>query len=247
MNNTEIAIIGTGRFGQFWARHLSEFCTISCYDTNQENLIKAEKYARPESLKSCLTKPYIFLTIPIHSIPGFLSENRENFVPETVIIDCASVKTPVLKWFSEHIPEKVFFAASHPLFGPDSAGEGLDQHLITLIPGHIPFTRYRFLVDLFDTKLNLTVLNMTAEEHDRMMAYNLSLMHHIGRTFDQMHISRIPLMMDNMKKISDISEVVMRDSDELFTDFYRLNPFAQAIRDEFLDSFHQVEKKLITE
>jgi len=246
MNNadTTLALIGMGRFGQFWARHLSHHFPVYCFDANKHRMQESEVFAIPDSLENCLKKPYIFLTLPIHSIPDFLRKNRKKMQAGTVIIDCASVKEIILEWFRSYIPEEVSYVASHPLFGPDSAQSGLKGHAVTLIPGRVPFVHYRFLVDLFKIKLELTVLNMTAVEHDRMMAYNLSLMHHIGRTFDRMKISRIPLVMSNLQKIKTMSEIVMRDSDELFEDFYKLNPYAGEIRDDFMTQFNIITRNV---
>ena len=246
MNNTDvkIALIGMGRFGQFWAQHIARHFPVYCFDKNKNRLQEAEAYAIPDSLENCLQKHYVFLTLPIHVIPDFLKSNRKKLQAGTVIIDCASVKEIILEWFRLYIPPDVSYAASHPLFGPDSAQGGLKGHAVALIPGRIPFNHYHFLVELFKKKLELTVLNMTAAEHDRMMAYNLSLMHHIGRTFDRMKISCIPLLMSNLQKIKNMTEIIMRDTDELFEDFYNLNQYADEIRDDFISHFQNIGDRL---
>jgi prephenate dehydrogenase len=240
-----LALIGMGRFGQFWARHLSRFYPVSCFDINKSRLKESEAFAEPDSLENCLRKPYIFLTMPIHTTRDFLQKNRKKFQDGTVIIDCASVKEIILEWFRTYIPEGVYYAASHPLFGPDSAYSGLKGHAVALMPGRIPFFHYRFLVNLLTKKLELTVLNMSASEHDRMMAYNLSLMHHIGRTFDSMKISRIPVVMSNLQKVKTMTEIVMRDSDELFEDFFQLNRYAGEICDDFISHFGEISARLV--
>jgi len=235
----EFAIIGAGRFGIFWGSHLAAHYPTSFYDSNpgiRANTVPAGKW---QSLKQCLRKDYIFLTMPIGRIPAFLENHAGQIRKGSVVIDCASVKIPILAWFEKYIPAGVFYLASHPLFGPDSARSGLQDHLLTLMPGYVPLENYNFLVQLFTSKLHLNVLSMSADEHDRLMAYNLSLVHHLGRTLNELGIAKLPLRMAGMKKLSEISQIVMNDSEELFRDFYRFNPYSARLRDNFLEVFRK--------
>jgi prephenate dehydrogenase len=233
----EFAVIGAGRFGIFWGNHLAAHYATSFYDSNSG----INQGLRPagcwQTLKQCLCKDYIFLTIPIGQIPVFLKNHARQIKKGSVLIDCASVKLPVLAWFEKYISPDVYYIASHPLFGPDSARLGLQNHLLALMPGHVPLEHYNFLVQLFTRKLHLNVLSMSADEHDRLMAYNLSLVHHLGRTLYELGVAKLPLRMASMKKLSEISQIVMNDSEELFRDFYRFNPYSVKLRDDFLAVF----------
>ncbi len=239
-NSTDFAVIGAGRFGAFWAKHLSNFYPVSICDIDTERKDVVERFAQWDDLTSCLGKKYIFLTIPIRQITPFIRQNIKLFQAGTTIIDCASIKEPVMNWIMEELPPHTFYIASHPLFGPDSARAGLKDHLITLIPGRVPYDIYDFLVKFFENELQLRVENIPAAEHDRLMAYNLSLIHHLGRTFDGMNISRIPLMMDSLNKLNSITKVVMNDSEELFVDFYTFNRFSQEVTDQFKEQFEAI-------
>ena len=243
-NDHDFAVIGAGRFGSFWARHLSNYYTVSVYDTDEKRKRAVEEFATWDTLNNCLKKRYIFLTIPIRQIVPFLQDNKREFAPGSVVIDCASIKEPVIGWMESELPENVFYIASHPLFGPDSARLGLKDHIITLIPGRVPYEMYNFLVRFFRDQLQLRVENMAAAEHDRLMAYNLSLIHHLGRTFNGMQISRIPLMMDSLGKLNSIARVVMNDSEELFRDFYTFNRFSEEVRQSFQDNFSKILSSL---
>ena len=163
--------------------------------------------------------------------------------PGTTLIDCASVKIAVVEWFRKFLPETVYYVASHPLFGPDSGTGGIAGQKITLSPGRIPFQKYRFLVELFD-RMGLLVVSITPEEHDKLMAYNLSLIHHLGRTFHDMQIDKLSLVMANLEHMNWISRVASNDSLELFQDFYRYNPFAEVVRDNFLSNFHKISSRI---
>ena len=242
----EFSIIGAGRFGCFWGQHLSRFFPVSFYDSDESRKHVVEPYGSWAPLKECLNKDFIFLTIPIRKVEGFLREHIGDFKPGSVLLDCASVKMVVLEWFQKLLPENIYFAATHPLFGPDSARNGLEGHTIALIPGRIPFSQYHFLVNLFSEGMKLRALNISAEEHDRLMAYNLSLIHHLGRTFDDMHISQVSLKMASLDKLNHIARVTMKDSEELFYDFYHFNPFAREVEENFLSSFQKVSRNIQT-
>ena len=238
--NIEFAIIGAGRFGTFWGRHLSRLYPTCIYDSDESKKSAIERFATWGTLEESLTKKFIFLTIPIGRLEAFIKENREKFQPGTVLIDCASVKAPVMRWFSKYLPDDLYYVASHPLFGPDSAKHRLKEHLMVLIPGQVPYGEYRFLVTLLSEQLGLQVYNMTAEEHDELMSFNLNLVHHLGRTLHDMGISRLPLMMSGLKKLDEIVTVVMNDTQELFFDFNKYNPHATDILNQWDKSFKKI-------
>ena len=100
---------------------------------------------------------------------------------------------------------------------------------------------FRQIADIFSEDLKLNILNMTAEKHDLLMAYNLSFIHHLGRTFHKMEIFKLPLLMAGLEKLNHISGVVMNDSDELFHDFYKYNVFAKNVKNKFIDSFSSID------
>jgi len=244
-NPIEIAVIGTGRFGRFWVKHLYKYFPVYIYDVDPSGKDDLAAFAKWTNLDICLEKQYIFLTIPIRQIAPFLKENKHKLRNETVLIDCASIKVPVMEWFEKELPDDVYYIASHPLFGPDSARTGLKDHIISLIPGRIPYAKYDFLVKFFSEKLGLRVENIPADEHDRLMAYNLSLIHHLGRTFHGMNLSRIPLMMDSLNKLNSISKVVMNDSEELFCDFYQFNKYSKEVDELFENEFDKIIEGLL--
>ena len=236
----EFAIIGAGRFGLFWGKQLSKFYPVSFYDIDNSQIKLVESIGKWEDLSECLKKQFIFLTLPIRNIEEFLKHNSSEIAPGSVIIDCASVKIAVLGWLEKYIPPQNFYISCHPLFGPDSAKNSLEGQSITMIPGRVPYSKYNFLVEIFSNQLHLNVLTMSAKEHDNLMAYNLCLIHHLGRTFSELQIYKLPIMMAALQKINGIADVVTNDSDELFEDFYRFNPYAKDLEKEFLTVFKSI-------
>jgi prephenate dehydrogenase len=244
-NKTEFAVIGAGRFGQFWARQLSRYYPVSIFDLDHSKEHQIKRFAAWQPLEICLQKKYIFMTIPIGRLQEFLIQNSQKIKAGSVVIDCASVKVPVIKWFKSYLPQDVYYVASHPLFGPDSARLKLRGHLMVMLPGQVPYREYQFLVKLLTKKLGLQIYNMTAEEHDDLMAYNLNLVHHLGRTLHDLGISRLPLMMSGLTKLNEIVSVVMNDTDELFHDFYKYNPYAGGLMQKWAKSYERISRSIV--
>ncbi len=236
----EFAIIGAGRFGCFWGEHLSRHFPVWVYDVDADRREAAETFGAWAPLLECLRKDVVILTIPIRSIHGFLKEHARRIPPGTVVMDCASVKSVVLEWLEELLPSDVHYLATHPLFGPDSAARGLAGHTLAMMPGRIPDHLIEFFTRFFSRTLKLNLLTIPAEEHDRLMAYNLSLMHHLGRALHEMGIEELPLKMASMQHAQFIARVAINDSQELFEDFCRFNPYAGEVRETFLQAFERV-------
>ena len=239
-NKIKLSVIGHGRFGSFWAAHLSHHYPVFVYDTNPERNKSGHKNVINAPLEKCLSNDYIFLTISIRNIRTFLTQNYKLIKPGSVLIDCASVKVPVLDWFKDHLPQDVYYVASHPLFGPDSAKNKLRENIIMVMPGQVPLGDYQRLIQFFTRNLGLQVYNLTADEHDEMMAYNLNLVHFLGRALDDLGITKLPIMMSSLSKLNDIVKVVMNDTTELFLDFYKYNPYAGKVKDPWLKSFQEI-------
>ncbi|MFC2133640.1 prephenate dehydrogenase/arogenate dehydrogenase family protein [Bacteroidota bacterium] len=246
-SNIEIAVIGLGRFGLFWAEELSKYAPIYCYDTDESKIELVKSFGSFVTLGECFKKDFIFITIPIRETEKFLRINSENFKPKTVLVDCSSVKIEIQKWYEQFVPNNVEYTLLHPLLGPDSAKENLTGHAIAHTGGRIKTDNWNYLYDLFKSKMGLNLIEMTPNDHDRTMAYNLSLVHLLGRTLNELSICDIPLKMNALKHLSQTTEFVMNDKLELFQDFFRYNPFAEEIREQFIKSFNFIGEKYLVD
>ena len=85
---------------------------------------------------------------------------------------------------------------------------------------------------------------MSAHQHDELMAYNLNLVHYLGRALNDLGIARLPLLMSSLDKLNQIVGVVMNDSQELFYDFYKYNPFAYKIHKKWLKAVTVINKRI---
>ncbi|MGE5380634.1 MAG: prephenate dehydrogenase/arogenate dehydrogenase family protein [Methylocystaceae bacterium] len=72
----------------------------------------------------------IFICSPLPTIPDMLARIRPTLKPGTVVTDVGSVKSPVMRWFTELLPAGVAGIGGHPMAGSDKSG-------ITAADGHL--------------------------------------------------------------------------------------------------------------
>ncbi len=238
-----ISVIGLGRFGSFWAREISKSANVFTYDINHEKLSSSSKFATPTSLNEALEKDYIILTIPIREIENFVRQNGDKIKSDSILIDSASVKTPVVDWFEKLLPSNVNYFFTHPLFGPDSGSAGLKGLSITLLPGKINYGKYLEFVKMLEL-LGLNILTLSPEEHDYLMAYNLNLIHLLGRSLALMNISSISLKMNALTYLNRMSHYVVNDSKILFEDFFAYNPYSGKIASDIKKNIDKIISEL---
>ena len=230
-----VSIIGAGRFGTFWGKELSIIADVVYYDRegNSVGLKRA-------SLKECFERRFIFLAIPISEVENFVAENGVKIAQNSILIDLSSVKMHPEKCFERYLPERNGFILAHPLFGPDSASGGVKGHRMAVTLFKCPKEAENEFRALLTAHLGVEIVELSSGEHDRLMALNLSLMHHLGRAFNLMGIEEVTLKMRSLTEISKISRFVMNDREQMFKDFYKYNPYSQLVKEEFLEAFLKV-------
>ena len=240
---SQISVIGQGRFGRFWAEQLGKVADVFVFDVDSARAESSAHFAVPVTLDEALTKDYIVLTIPIREIKNFISANADKISVKSILVDSASVKSVVVEWYEKYLPKDIDYIFSHPLFGPDSGSKGLAGLSITLFPGKVNYGKYKVFVNLME-QLQLNILTLSPEEHDFQMAYNLNLIHLLGRALDKMNIASIPLKMNALTYLNRMSHYVVNDSQILFEDFFAFNPFAEKIISDLQRELENVIKNL---
>jgi len=233
MNN--VGILGLGRFGAFWATVLSHSYTV--YGFNRST--RANPPCALVSLEELCRLPVIFICVPIRTVPEMLKKMAPMLAPGTLIVDTCSVKMEPVRWMREFLPESVNLLATHPMFGPESAKEGLTGLPLMMHPVRMQAAQYDEWAHYFRS-LGIMVVEMTPEEHDRQAALSQALTHMIGRTLNTMGIDETPIGTLWYRKLLAICRQVAKDSPELFLDMQTLNPYAAEMRRDFESSWKAV-------
>jgi prephenate dehydrogenase len=143
----------------------------------------------------------------------------------------------------ERLPAHVPILATHPMFGPDSAADTLQGMKIALCPVRIEPALLRKIRDYLKEK-QLTVIETTAEDHDRQIAVSLSLTHFIGRSLADFGAEPLSIDTEGYKRLLHILGVVEHDTWQLFVDMNRYNPYATGTREAFLAAADKINREL---
>lgn len=124
----------------------------------------------------------VILAIPVDAGRQLLPLLLDTVKTDQVIIDMGSTKEGICKIANAH-PNRKRFVASHPIAGTENAGpsaafDGLFDKKITIIcDGYKSDITALKLCEKLYSVLNMKILTMSAEEHDRHIAYVSHLSH----------------------------------------------------------------------
>lgn len=222
----QLAIIGFGAFGRLIARHLRDHLPICVCDpvarTNDLPQVDLVAAAR------C---PIVVLAVPLSGMEAVLHAIAPHLAPGALVIDVASVKIRPAQLMREILPDHAQIVASHPLFGPESARDGLAGHRIAWCP--LRRNGHRRAAALL-RHLGPRVLPTTPDGHDREMAVVQGLTHLIARSLSELGEMPDRLTTASFQRLTEAAAMVRDDSPELLRTILAENPHAAEIRHRFL-------------
>lgn len=238
----EIGILGFGRFGQFLAKILKKKNKIYVYDIIKKRSKMAEKLGVSFlNLEEILKKKLIILAIPISEMENVLKKIKDKVGKGQIIMDVLSVKEYPVSLMKRYLPQQVEILASHPLFGPDSAKEGLEGLQIVFYPLRIKEKNLKKIKKMF-RGLKLKIIEATPQEHDRQTALSLCLVHFIGRALEEMKLPSLKMTTLGYQKLISVFKMAKNDSLKLFQDIQKYNRFAKIYRQRFLKALLKLNK-----
>ncbi len=242
----KIGIYGYGAFAKLMAEILSEYFEVLVYSRSLK-VGEKDEFADYVSEKELAEKAdALILSLPVQFLEGALADFAQQNppAPQTPIIDVSSVKVFPLQIIKKHFPQNPILG-THPIFGPQSVKKhGLTGSKIVLCNESFDKKLYdsvkRFLLD----KLALQVLEKTAQEHDKEMAYAQGITHMIGRALAELKIPDLDTSTFSYQHLLDLKELLKDDSWELFESIQKYNPHTESVRADFLSTLESLEKKL---
>jgi len=211
-----VAIVGYGRFGRVLKRLLKDdFSLIIVTRENPKEIQKAE---------------VVFYAVPISSFEKVLKSHQKYFKDDHLLIDVLSVKVYPKKVFEKILKGKKTQAMlTHPMFGPDSSKNGFLGLPIVLNQFKASSQNYQFWKDFFQKK-GLRVVELKAEEHDKMAAYSQGVTHFIGRLLQKFNFKKTPIDTLGARKLQEVMEQTCNDTWQLFFDLQTFNPYTKTMR-----------------
>lgn len=235
------SLFGFGRFGKLFYKFFKDDFEFSIYDKSSSDQEIQEFFNLKE------VKPYklekseiIFLAVPISEIESITKEIKNSINRNTLVIEMCSVKIYPQKVLKKHLPKNPI-AGIHPLFGPDSVKDSLKNHQVIVIENELKTQKMNYVLDAFKRK-GLKIFTMTADEHDKLMAYTLCLTQFIGRALGKL---KLPDKSIGTKGYFDLLDIVSRtnnDTFQLFLDMNKYNPYSKEMREKVINEFINLNK-----
>ena len=238
-----IGIIGYGRFGKLVSHYLSRDLSVYVYNRSDKSSEIVRTGAQPASLEKVCQQDIVIPCVPISAFRDNLRSMAPLLKSDCLVIDVCSVKEYPVQWMKEELPESVYILATHPMFGPDSAADTLQDRKICLCKVRVPKNMYDKIKKYLILK-GLIVIEATPQEHDEQIATSLSLTHFIGRTLSKWGAVPLDIDTEGYKRLLRILDVVERDTWQLFEDMHRYNPYAKDKRIAFTNIMLEINSKL---
>lgn len=239
MKKQKIAIIGYGRFGSLLAEILKPFGELHVISDRKIKQAGIKQIDYP-GLKEI---DWVIPAVPISALEATLKKIKPFLKKGSLVMDVCSVKVYPCRWLKKHLSKDVELLGTHPMFGPDSAKNGLDGLQIVVCPLRISEKRLVDVLAIFK-KLKLKIIETTPENHDKQGAFNLSLVHFLGRALPGSGVKTQSIVTKGYERLLEVSNNVNNDTWQLFFDMQKFNPYSQSLRSKFIKELNRIEDKI---
>ena len=224
------------------ARHLAPFFDVSVCDQNDFRGEAEMIGAAWSDFETTVGRKNVVFAVPLAAFESVLSRAVPYLQTDAVCFDVCSVKMKPLELMREYLPETVEIIGTHPLFGPQSGREGIENLRIALCP--LRTSRKEEIKNFLTDKLKLKVYEKSPAEHDREMAHVQALTHFVARALDELHVEESELATVSYEELMRAARLVSEDSWELFQTIEQGNPFAEPKRKAFISKLVELENRL---
>jgi|TARA_B100000123_G_scaffold172303_1_gene127782 arogenate dehydrogenase (NADP+) len=230
-----VSIIGFGRFGAMLHSLLSKGFEVDVFDKNSIDNSDVNEV----SLEDALQNETIFIAVPIRDFENLVKDISKKISSGKTVIDVCSVKVFPKKVMLDNLSNETDIIATHPLFGPDSLKDS--GSVMTMESVRNTFGRYDFWKNYFESQ-NISIEEISAEEHDMMAARSQGLTHFVGRVIDDFGTNQTRIDTEGYKALHKLVNQTCNDTWELFEDIQNFNPFTEKMISELNESFEKISE-----
>jgi prephenate dehydrogenase len=241
----KIAIIGFGRFGQFWAKTLKPFGEVIVFDKSDMSTEAKRIGVRLETfdnLSQLSRVQLVFIAVSIRATEMVIKQIAPFIGKKTIVADVCSVKVLPCKWLQKHLANSQT-VGTHPMFGPDSAKSGLRGKQVVICSLNISKANLSKIKKIFEA-MELSVIEVSPEKHDRESAFSLAMVHFLGRGLDQLELDKIQIKTKGFERLLELKGNVTHDSWQLFEDMQKFNPYAKEARKALTKALSRLDKQI---
>lgn len=165
--------MGAGKMGSFFIDLLSFDHEVGVYEKDPKRLrftYNCQRFRTLDEVRDFKPELVINAVTVKYTVPAF--EEVLPYLPKDCIIsDISSVKTGLKDWYDK---SGFRYVSTHPMFGPTFANlnQLSEENAIIITEGD--YMGRIFFKDLY-SKLGLNIYEYTFEEHDKTVAYSLSI------------------------------------------------------------------------
>ena len=168
-----ILVLGAGKMGSFFLDLLSFGHETAVYEKNPERLrftFNTLRFTSLEEIEDFKPELVINAVTVKYTIPAF-REVIPHLPEDCIISDIASVKTGLKEFYTECGHR---YVSTHPMFGPTFANLNQLSQENAIVISEGDYMGRIFFKDLYQ-RLGLSIYEYTFEEHDKTVAYSLSI------------------------------------------------------------------------
>ncbi|WP_297800595.1 prephenate dehydrogenase [uncultured Brevundimonas sp.] len=235
-----LGLIGYGAFGKLTAQHLSAHFDVRAFDPA---MAQGDDHAAKVDLAEAAGCPVVILAVPVGVLEQTLVEIAPLLTDGALVIDVGSVKVKPAEAMQRLLPEHVRIVGTHPLFGPQSAKEGLSGLRIAVCEVRGAKDAHR-LAAWCRKELGLKVFNVSPEDHDREAATVQGLTHLIAKVLLNMEPLPTRMTTASFERVMQGVDMVRHDSPAVYQAIERDNPFAAGVRERFFSLFDEARSEL---
>lgn len=236
---SSIGLIGFGAFARLIARHAPADARLLAYDvcetaTDGYTVCKA-------TLAEVAGCDLVVIAAPVAATAQICQTISPMLRPGALVVDVGSVKVKPAADMLAHLPAHVEIAGLHPLFGPQSAGDGVAGHRVVLCPLR---GRRSLRLAAVLRRMGLQVQIATPEAHDREMAMVQGVTHMIGRLVAQIDndgaAGRSRMATRSFALLMQAVDMVRHDNPAVFDAIVLANPYVSDVQDQFFAAADQM-------
>ncbi|PSL19707.1 prephenate dehydrogenase [Shimia abyssi] len=228
-----LGLIGFGGFGRLMAGALCPHMDILVCDPAYVGAVLDTGQALPMgTLEDAAQCDIVVLCIPVARVPHLCARLAPLLKPGTLVVDVGSVKVEPMRVMDELLPSHVDIVGTHPLFGPQSARDGIAGHKIAVCP--LRGVRWRSVAG-FLRRIGLDVIVTTPEAHDREAAMVQGLTHLIAKVLAGMGPLPERMTTASFEHLRAAIGMVQDDPPTVLHAIETANPYAADIRSAFFE------------
>jgi prephenate dehydrogenase len=236
-----LGIIGFGAFGRLAAHHLAPYFHLCAYDPGLRESERVDG-VRLVDLRTASISDVVVLATPVNRLAEAVAAVSPHLRAGALVLDVGSVKSVPAHIMRQGLPDRVDVVATHPLFGPQSARDGVAGLKIAVCP--IRGARSWRVAAFLRKALKLKVFVTTPEDHDRETALVQGLTHLIAKVLVQMEPLPSRMTTRSFDLLMQAVEMVRYDAPELFQAIEKSNPYSAGVRRRFFDLASRLDREL---